>query len=53
VSDTVTSTYSPGVTSKGRSLKDLANKSPLVKNSSKSGIEDLEKLVKLVRKYWN
>jgi len=40
-------------TSKGKSLKDLANKSPLVKNSSKSGIEDLDKLVKLVRKYWN
>jgi len=40
-------------TSKGKSIIHLSKKSPLVKNSSKSGIEDLEKLVKLVRKYWS
>ena len=38
-------------TSKGKSLIQLADTSRLIKHSSKSAIEDLEKLLELVKKY--
>lgn len=39
-------------TSKGKSLIDLAEKTNLIKRSSKAAIEDLEALKKLVKNYW-